>query len=250
MFTLVVMMCFAAVGPLVPSGGGEKMTAVPAELERHLRSQDHVRQDRWLYENVFAPRGVTAGFFVDVGAYGEEGSNTWFYEKALGWDGLLIEPNTLRLAELAATRAAPVLNIAIDENPGTKPFLQIAQINSQLSGLVDNYDPRWSAMLDSHHKQYNYDQAVVPVQCRRLQDVLDERGITVVDYLSVDCEGSEMQVLRSVEWHRMDIRAVTVEDAHSDSPAPAYMAAQGYTLLHRQWPDLFFVRADWWGATQ
>lgn len=224
---------------------------VPKELEPHLRSQDHVRQDRWLYENVFAPRGVGVppappGVFVDVGAYGEEGSNTWFYEKALGWRGLLIEPNALRLPELASTRASEVLNCAIDEDPGTKPFLQIAQINSQLSGLVDNYDPRWSAMLDSHHKQYKYDQAVVQVACRRLQDVFDERGITAVDYLSVDCEGSEMQVLRSVEWDRMTIRAVTVEDAHSDSAAPAFMAERGYTLLHKQWPDLFFVKTDWW----
>lgn len=225
-----------------------KMTTipVPTDLEKHLRSQSHVRQDRWLYENVFAPRQVKAGFFVDVGAYGEEGSNTWFYEKGLGWDGLLIEPNVLRLPELESTRSAPVLNIAIDENPGEKPFLQIAEINSQLSGLVENYDPRWTAMLESHHKQYNYQQDVVQVQCRRLQDVFDERGITQVDYMSVDCEGSEMQVLRSVDWGRMNILAVTVEDAHSDSPAPGYMATQGYTLLHKQWPDLFFVKSAWW----
>jgi len=217
---------------------------ISSDLGVHLRSQGHVQQDKWFYEHIFGPCSVTKGFFVDVGAYGEEGSNTWFYEKALNWDGILIEPNALRIDELKRTRKSQVLNIAINDEPGKQPFLQIESVNSQLSGLVNNYDPRWTAMLDSHYKRLHYNQDVVDVDCHRLQDVFDDMKIQHVDLMSVDTEGSEMKVLKSVDWNKTDITAVCVEDAHSDLPAPAFMEAQGYTVVHRQWPDIFFVKTS------
>lgn len=211
-------------------------------LQVHCRSQSHVQQDRWLYENVFAPLWVGNGVFVDVGAFGEEGSNTWFYEKALGWTGVLIEPNALKVPALRATRSNPVVNCAIDDEPGERPFLQICGKNEQLSGLLDNYDPRWKILLDAQHATQGNEQHIVNVPCRTLQDVLDEYDITHVDYLSIDTEGSEMKVLNSIDWSRMDIRCITVEDAHSDLPAPQFLAERGYELVHKQWPDLFFLK--------
>lgn len=216
-------------------------SAMPADLQQHLRSQPHVRQDRWLYENVFGPK--PGGTFVDVGAFGEEGSNTYFFEKALGWTGLLIEPNTLKLDALRETRPnAKVINCAIDDQPGERPFLQICGVNEQLSGLLDNYDPRWKAMLDQQHAVHGNQQNVITVPCRRLQDIFDEHNLTHIDYMSVDTEGSEIKVLQSVDWARMDITAITVEDAHSDLIIEPILAPFGYKLVHRQWPDQFFVK--------
>ena len=221
---------------------------LPEALIPHLRSQPHVGQDRWLYENMFGPgcpfepKGST-GVFVDVGAYGEEGSNTWLFEKGLGWSGILIEPNPKQVLELQAKRTANVIQCAVDAEPGERPFLQIVGPNQQLSGLLDNYDPRWKAMLEQQHKVHKNEQNVLQVPCRRLQDIFDEHNITRVDYMSVDTEGSEMRVLQSVDWERMDIRVITVEDAHSDLPAPAYLATKGYTVVHRKWPDIFFAKS-------
>lgn len=216
------------------------VSVVPAEHQQHLRSQPHVGQDRWLYEHVFGPK--RNGIFVDVGAYGEEGSNTHFFEKALGWTGLLIEPNTLKLDALRSTRSATVINCAIDDKPGERPFLQICGVNEQLSGLLDNYDPRWKSMLDQQHAVHGNQQNVIMVPCRRLQDVFDEHNLTHIDYMSVDTEGSEIKVLQSVDWARMDITAITVEDAHSDLVIEPLLAPFGYKLVHRQWPDQFFVK--------
>lgn len=226
--------------------------ALPANLVQHLRSQPHVGQDRWLYENMFGPGcpfepkdehgNPTPGFFFDVGAYGEEGSNSWLFEKALGWKGILIEPNPKQAAELRSKRSSPVVECAIDAQPGERPFLQIVGPNQQLSGLLHNYDPRWKAMLENQHRIHKNEQNVLQVPCRRLQDIFDEHGITRVDYLSIDTEGSEMQVLNSIDWDRMDIRVITVEDAHSDLPAPAFMETKGYKVVHKKWPDIFFAK--------
>src|SRR3972149_7086762 len=49
------------------------------------------QQDKWLYENIF--KNNTNGFFVDIGASdGIKFSNTYFFEKMLGWNGVCVEP--------------------------------------------------------------------------------------------------------------------------------------------------------------
>lgn len=206
---------------------------------QHFRSQ--VGQDRWLHDNVF--KGQRHGVFVDVGAHGEEGSNTWFFEKALGWTGLCIEANPACIPILNATRKGVVLNCAVLDEPGERPFLQITGTNVQLSGLVDHYSPAWASMLEQQRQQQQNRQAVINVKCRRLQDILDEHAIRRVDYLSIDTEGSEMAVLRSVEWGRMDIRALTVEDNHATGEAARFLSQHGYVQVHRIYPDSFFVHA-------
>lgn len=209
-----------------------------SELEAHFRSQ--VGQDRWLHQHVF--KGRRDGVFIDVGAFGEEGSNTWFFEKALGWRGLLIEANPERIPELQAKRAGPVLNCAVYDHCGTKQFLQITGANVQLSGLTDNYTPAWRAMLDAQHAHLNNQQQVIQVPCRTLASILEEHSIRHVDYMSVDTEGSELAVLRSIPWHLVTIDVLTVEDNNSTREAVRFLAQRGYSLIHSIWPDLFFMR--------
>ena len=64
---------------------------------RNFTSQCH--QDAWAYDNVFHPllaagatNDVAAPTFVEFGARdGKRNSNSYFFEKSLGWRGLLVE---------------------------------------------------------------------------------------------------------------------------------------------------------------
>src|SRR5215471_8305446 len=98
-------------------------------------------QDRWLEENIF--RGRRGGVFVEFGALdGLETSNTLFFERERGWDGLLIEANPRSFCGLLSSgrRACKVL-AAIDSHYGIAEFTAVEGVTGW-SGLTGNMDSR------------------------------------------------------------------------------------------------------------
>jgi Methyltransferase FkbM domain len=91
------------------------------------------------------------------------------------------------------------------------------------------------------------------VACMSLTDVVDFFGVTHVNYLSVDTEGSELQALRSFPWKRVSVDVVGVEvlTGTPDRKAKedilvAYMDSQGYQILKHfdfagDTADIFFT---------
>src|SRR5277367_874876 len=100
-------------------------------------------QDQFLFENFF--RGKRGGTFVDVGAYdGETFSNTLFFERHMGWNGLCIEPLPDAHAKLAATRRARCISVCVSDFEGEAEFVEseAGADNKMLSGLKQAFDPR------------------------------------------------------------------------------------------------------------
>lgn len=59
-------------------------------------------------------------------------------------------------------------------------------------------------------------------------------GNPTVDYLSLDVEGSELDILHTIPWNKVDIRTLTVEVVHSsESLITDFMKRQGYSVVKR-----------------
>ena len=79
-------------------------------------------QDQWLNQNVF--NNQSGGFFVEAGAWdGITSSNTYFFEKELGWDGLLIEPDRQNYLEIAKHRDCRASNALLWESAGELDYI-------------------------------------------------------------------------------------------------------------------------------
>ena len=66
----------------------------------------------------------------------------------------------------------------------------------------------------------------------------------MIDYLSLDVEGGEMDVLRAFPWAEYTVALLTVEtndDAAKETELRAYMAEQGYTFLGHAADDDYFA---------
>lgn len=64
-----------------------------------------------------------------------------------------------------------------------------------------------------------------------------------VDLLSLDVEGAEVPILRTIPWNRVDIRVIMVEFNHSKKDEiKALLEANGYVLKHTGKIDLYFVK--------
>ena len=91
------------------------------------------------------------------------------------------------------------------------------------------------------------DQAVV-VQCLPLYSLLLALGNPTVDFLSLDTEGGELEVLETLPWDKVDIRAISVETQHQATDTRerllALLLAVGFTHLGSLARDDMFVRLE------
>lgn len=181
-------------------------------------------QDAYVQLNLLPE--IQRGFFVDVGAYdGVEGSNSFFFEKALGWSGLCIEASPRIYEKLAGNRSCDCVHAAIADEDAPLEFLEVASGYVQMGGLTRTYHPELMAVVEGDAR---FEGARIQVPGRRLDSLLEERGIEQVDYLSVDVEGAELAVLKDFDLARFGVRAVSVENNDGNPEVLQLFNAQGY----------------------
>jgi FkbM family methyltransferase len=200
-----------------------------------------IGQDRFLLENFF--RGKRGGVFVEIGAYdGETFSNTLFYERTMGWNGLCIEPLPSAYAKLAARRHAACENVCVADFEGEAEFLEAddkGPYEKMFSGLNANFDAVHVKRLE-----YTTGQITRKVPVTRLSTLLEKHGLFHVDYMSIDTEGSEFAILSELDFNRFHVSVLTVEDNTYGERIPKLMAQKGYDLFARIEQDIVFKRRD------
>ena len=166
-------------------------------------------QDRFVLEMLGPKRG---GFFIDSGASnGLRGNNTVELETKYGWNGICVEPNTEFYKELSANRACYCVNCCLYDFNGEVDFVEA----DVLGGILDEYDPK---LLDLAMRAYDVpgDQQgnpqTITKTARTIGSLLDEVSAPpVIDYWSLDTEGSELAILKSFPFDEYTVRIITVE---------------------------------------
>ena len=182
-------------------------------------SQSQLLQDLFVLETCRRKRG---GFFVEVGVGdGVHLSNTHLLESRFGWSGILAEPNPRFHESIASSRRAILDKRAVYCVTGEQlPFLCVTDA------------PELSVLNGYAADGYQRSGQQIDVGTVSLADLLREHGAPrVIDYISIDTEGSELEVLRGMDFDRYDVRILTVE--HNNVPARrdailGLLASKGY----------------------
>ena len=172
-------------------------------------------QDRIVHERFFA--GKTDGFYLDIGAYdGKILSNTLFFERA-GWRGICVEATEEDFRKLVANRpGADCIHGAAYDRDGTIEFRRVDGAPRMLSGVNADYDPRHLERIEREIRRDGGSSTLVAVPCFRMDTLLAARGVTHVDYLSLDVEGAETAVLSGFDLARVTVDVITVEDNYGE----------------------------------
>jgi len=149
--------------------------------------------------------GRRGGFFVECGAAdGETVSNSLFFELKRNWTGLLIEANPdFHRALLDKNRRAYVLRTCLSTE--RRPMTVHLQPAGFLGGIADKMHRSHLSFIGANMKP------AIKVNCFPLNAVLAALEVSHVDYLSLDVEGPEIEILRTVDWTRLSIDVITVE---------------------------------------
>ena len=189
-------------------------------------------QDVWLEENVF--RGRRNGVFFEAGALdGILHSNSLFFERERGWSGLLVEANPSLISHLCANR--PNSGVFPGALWSEKGYSHFEQINGGLFGWSGLLVARDDATLKKvrTHIPVNA-RPIVGVPTYTLEYVLDYAGMKSIDYLSLDIEGAELEVLKDFPFPKYDIDVIGVEDNAGDNIALAdLLRGNGFEHLVR-----------------
>lgn len=157
--------------------------------------------------------GMRDGFFVEAGAYdGVQGSNTLLLEQCYGWSGICVEPNDRQFARLVRNRACRCVHACLYERETEIEFVEDAASGA---GILDSYHPAQLEFVTSAYKvplDVSGRPKTVTKTTRTIKSVLEECSAPrVIDYFSLDTEGSELAILRSFPFDEYSIRLLTVE---------------------------------------
>lgn len=174
---------------------------------------------------------ATAGTFVELGGYdGLDQTNTLWLERR-GWRGVLIEAVPDFAAACRKNRPlAKVFNAACvsRDHPGGEVELHQVGLMSLVAGA------RAPAEQEEWIRRGEQVQKISRSSCRAaartLSSILDEAGVTQVDLLSLDVEGSELDVLDGLDWGRHAPTWLLVEDSGSGR-ITEWLAGQGYSVV-------------------
>jgi FkbM family methyltransferase len=191
-----------------------------------------VGQDQFLNENYF--KNKRNGVFVDIGAHdGVSFSNTFFFEKELGWSGICIEPLPDIFQRLKQNRSCICLNCCISSRNGTVSFARphCPQLNNSemYSGIID--EKLLKSINELLKKSGGGWVETITVPSFRLNKILKKYNIYEIDYLSIDTEGAELEILKSIDFNKFKIRFMTVENNNKDKAIPEFLASKGFVLI-------------------
>lgn len=178
------------------------------------------------------------GFFVEFGATnGITGSNTFLLEKEFNWQGLLAEPARSFHKSLRDNRLAKISTDCIWKESGVDiAFSESKTPSFSTISQFTNLDLHSSTRKNS--QKYN-------VKSISLYDFLTQNSAPrEIDYLSIDTEGSEYEILSAFDFNSFRIKIISVEHNYTKNRKLIHglLTSNGFSRVHEE----FSKYDDWY----
>ena len=139
------------------------------------------------------------GFYIELGANnGLFQSNTAFFEKEMGWTGILIEPSLIGYEQCKINRPNSIcLNYACVSSDYKNDYIEGDFKNNHPMGSVNGIR--------------NRNKNLVKVKTNTLEKILNDHCNTNIDFLSLDTEGYELEILKGLNLNKYRPKFMLIE---------------------------------------
>ena len=166
-----------------------------------------------------------------------------------GWQGIMLEPNPQAFKNMNKVMEGYdnviTLQYAVSDYEGmielgvSKQDYPDKMVRGMSSIVADNH--KGAKVFEYNNKSKTYLDKVIKVPCTRLDTLIYENGITNIDFLKMDVEGHEMNIIEDYTW---DVKPTFIKMEHKhidDIKAVDILQAQGY-LTWTEREDIYAVR--------
>lgn len=196
-------------------------------------------QDKFLNEVVFFNK--KNGFFIDIGAHdGIALSNSLFFERYNNWEGICVEPNPIVFDKLISNRTSINLNVCIGNENKIVKFTQIEGYSEMLSGVTEKYDDRHIERINNAIKVKGGKKTEIQVKMITL-DSINWLIKKKIDFVSIDTEGNEYDIIKSFDFNLLDIKALVIENNFSNKNIENYLEGYGFELIYKLQCDDVYI---------
>lgn len=212
-------------------------TATQVVLSAFLeKSESQIAQDIFVLCETSAKKN---GFFVEFGAGdGRYLSNTFLLEQEFGWSGILSEPNRWLFSSLQETRPQAILEASCIWSR-TGETLEFNAVMDSYFSTIDTF-----SNSDNHFEKRTQGNKYL-VETISLFDLLQKHEApSVIDFLSIDTEGSEFEILSQFDFTKYYFRVIACEHNFSPNRDLIFnlLTSKGYSRIHEKYSQ----HDDWY----
>jgi FkbM family methyltransferase len=209
------------------------------------KSQD--KEDYFLVNSYF--KGLCGGTYVELGGLdGVRFSNSHLFHHGLDWKGVLIEPNPKSFAALQVNRPNDdTFNFAVCSQSSEVTFVDSGE--GAMTGVLEFMAP--SFVKSAHPEVENAKQT--KIGCEPFSKILERSTLaiktTTIDFLSLDVEGAEFEVLKTIDFENVEFGVIFYEaDDHNPLKNQAmitFLEERGYSFREHTLRSNFHVNTNW-----
>jgi FkbM family methyltransferase len=193
-------------------------------IMKHLVTYAQNREDIIL-RAFFDPE--EAGFYVDVGAYDpdEDSVTKLFYMR--GWRGVNVEPQTDRYKLFVHKRPRDInVNKGISNKSGKLTLRSYS--NQGLSTFSEEIQKGYNQKPNDQNTAEYED---IEVEVTTLKGLFDEHKVPKIQFLKVDVEGLEYQVLEGNDWEKYRPEVICIEITNIKNDWRSFLKEKGYSKV-------------------
>jgi FkbM family methyltransferase len=217
----------------------KKIINLKPELDLLLQfngsSKSQLKQDIFVLSETGFKRN---GYFVEFGATdGVTLSNTHLLETKFDWKGIVAEPLRSKYSSLIQNRTCHIEDLCVWSESG-----KLLEFNETPNSDFSTIKEFSSSDL---HSEARKGGEIFNVKTISLYDLLEKYNAPkYIDYLSIDTEGSEYEILKNFDFEKYIFKIITCEHNHSQMREKIYnlLTNKGYIRKYEnlsQWDDWY-----------
>lgn len=188
-------------------------------------------------------KNIRNGFFIEIGASdGINLSNTYLLETEYNWKGICVEPlpNKINILKINRPNSICIEKAVYNESNLSLKF-DIANNCDLLSGISDN--------INRHKEIVDQNKTIIYVETISLNDILEQNNApNFINYMSLDTEGSELEILKSCNFNKYKFGLIDVEHNYVQpirTEIRNLLEKNGYKFIREnQFDDCYMLMTD------
>lgn len=164
-------------------------------------------------------------------------SQSYHFEEKLNWKCILIEPNPDLVIKTKNFRPKATIHECACVSKNNVGYMEL-----QIPLSSNGEELTGHASLEKNADEHNYKiHKSVKVKTETLTSILKRDGIDRIDFLSIDVEGAELEVLKGFDFEQFKPKLILLEDKHLYLSKHLYLKKKGYVLVQRLNRNCWYV---------